>query len=102
VSKMNKILNGHLLDALIVLLSNSLVLADDRCFYEYKAKKDAPLRLHVGILETNQICDVNRELSKLQSRLETGGWTLIQVVKSFEKRPSDEQLQKYGQFIFKY
>ena len=99
---MNKILNGHLLAFIIVLFSNSLVLADDKCFYEYKAKKDDPLRLHVGILETNQTCDLNTELGKLQSRLETGGWRLIQVVKSFDKRPSDEQLQKYGQFIFKY
>lgn len=99
---MLKLFKMHILGMMFLAFSNTLVLAGDKCFYEYKAKQDDPLRLHVGILQTNHKCGANQAMAELRQRLDAGGWKLIQVVTSFEERPSNEQLQKYGHFIFKY
>lgn len=53
------------------------------CYADYKAKQDAPLRLHYGVAEIRGACAPGPAAQELAPRLARGGWTLLTVISVF-------------------
>lgn len=82
-----------------VLALTSAAQAD--CFVEYKAKRDAPLRLHYGILALPGGCPAMPD-EATAARLASAGWTLLTVVSSSETSPSAQQKANAGDFFLRF
>lgn len=90
-----------------LLLSAALALAcagaaQANCFADYKAKKDAPLRLHYGVAQLSGACDAGAASSELTPRLATEGWTLLQVQSVFGPEGLDQRKDSAGQFFLRF
>lgn len=68
---------------LALLLGTSLPAVAAGCYADYKAKQDAPLRLHYGVARIDGACDRNAARDQLQQRLSAQGWTLLNVLSVF-------------------
>lgn len=55
------------------------------CFADYKAKQDAPLRLHYGVMEVpDAVCEGAAQAAEVVAeRLGQAGWQLLAVVSVF-------------------
>ena len=90
----------HALLALpIVLLA---LPADAACFADYKAKQDAPLRLHYGTMEITGACNPGAAAAEAESRLARGGWTLLQLIGTFGESGLAERAQSAGAYHLRY
>ena len=69
-----------LIFACALLLSGT---AQARCYADYKAKRDNPLRLHYGVAEVSGACRRGAARDELEPRLARNGWTLLQVMTVF-------------------
>ncbi len=73
------------------------------CYVEYKAKQDSPLRLHYGVLSLNGDCPGKKAAARAaSSRLEAGGWTLLNIVGLSDKTPSDKKRANAGDFYLRF
>ncbi len=57
--------------------------ASAECYADYKAKQDAPLRLHYGVAKIQGQCAPGPATQELAPRLARGGWTLLTVLSVF-------------------
>ncbi len=74
----------------------------NNCFILYKAKKDNPLRLHVGIMEIERQC-VDTDIEVLsQQRLKPDGWSLLQIVNRLQKIDTKKLESDLGEYFLKY
>ena len=74
----------------------------DNCFVLYKAKKDNPLRLHLGLMEIERQCtDVDIEALS-QQRLKSDGWSLLQIVDRSQKIDTKNIESDLGEYFLKY
>jgi len=74
----------------------------DNCFILYKAKKDDPLRLHVGLMEIEQKC-TNADLEVLaEQRLRSDGWLLLKIVDRLQRTDTKKIESDLGEFFLKY
>lgn len=71
------------LPALALLLCAALP-AQAACYADYKAKMDAPLRLHYGVIELpDAACSRAAAAPEIARRIGRQGWTLLNVVSIF-------------------
>ncbi|MEX0286898.1 MAG: hypothetical protein AB3N23_20020 [Paracoccaceae bacterium] len=68
---------------LVGMLSGVALSASAECYADYKAKQDAPLRLHYGIAQIQGPCSAGAAAQELAPRLARGGWTLLTVMSVF-------------------
>lgn len=85
---------------LILWLTAGAASAD--CYADYKAKRDDPLRLHYGVSELRDGCDVRSAAVELRPRLERGGWQLLNVLGVFEEAGLDERKESAGEYFLRY
>lgn len=74
------------------------------CYADYKAKQDAPLRLHYGVMEiSDRACGNNRAAaSEIGPRLSRAGWTLLNVMGTFGPDGLKGRKASAGQFYLRY
>ena len=76
--------------------------ASAACFADYKAKQDDPLKLHYGVAEIAGDCTPENAAAQLTSRLEDGGWVLLNVLSVFDSSGLQERQDDAGQFYLRY
>jgi hypothetical protein len=78
--------------------------ADAACYADYKAKQDAPLRLHYGVAQVSDaVCGSNDAAKgELAPRLAADGWTVLNVVSTFGPEGLDERKASAGQYFLRY
>lgn len=86
--------------ALILLLSP--VTAHAACYADYKAKQDAPLRLHYGVAEITGPCTAVSAQAQLQTRLAQAGWTLLNVMSLFDASGLEQRKDSAGSNFLRY
>lgn len=92
----------HVLALLLLLTLAWPATAQAACYADYKAKQDAPLRLHYGVAEINGPCTVRSATQQLQSRLQSAGWTLLNVVSVFDDAGLAERKESAGPHFLRY
>jgi len=76
--------------------------AHAQCFADYKAKKDAPLRLHYGVAQIGGACSAGAAARELTPRLAAQGWTLLQVQSVFGPEGLDQRKNSAGQYYLRF
>lgn len=84
---------------LVILFAGT---ADARCYADYKAKRDQPLRLHYGVAELRGACNQRAAQSELRDRLSANGWTLLQVMSVFGPDGLDRRKASAGSYYLRY
>ncbi len=74
------------------------------CFADYKAKKDAPLRLHYGVIALpDAACrDAVRAQEEIARRIAAGGWQLLTVMGLFGPEGLAERRESAGAFYLRF
>ncbi len=73
------------------------------CFADYKAKQDAPLRLHYGVAQVSDAnCSPGNAESELAPRLAAGGWTLLNVLSTFGPEGLGERQASAGEYFLRF
>ena len=76
--------------------------AQAACYADYKAKQDAPLRLHYGVAKISGDCTPASADRELQARLAQAGWTLLNVVSVFDENGLAERKESAGPHFLRY
>ena len=76
--------------------------AQAQCLADYKAKKDAPLRLHYGVAQISGSCNAGTAARELTARLAAQGWTLLQVQSVFGPEGLDQRKNSAGQYYLRF
>lgn len=78
--------------------------ADAACYADYKAKRDAPLRLHYGVMEVAaERCARSAEIeTRVEERLRAGGWLLLQVMSVFGEDGLEDRKADAGEFYLRF
>ncbi len=76
--------------------------AQDPCFADYRAKQDAPLRLHYGTAEVPGECTIPAASAALEPRLTAAGWTLVDVLSVFGAEELSAREGDAGEFHLRY
>lgn len=92
----------HALTLMLLLALSWPATAQAACYADYKAKQDAPLRLHYGVAEIAEPCTVQSANSQLPSRLQQAGWTLLNVVSVFDDNGLAERKDSAGPHFLRY
>jgi hypothetical protein len=74
------------------------------CFADYKAKKDAPLRLHYGVIELPEpACRSPAQAeAEIARRVAAGGWQLLTVMGIFGPEGLAERQERAGDFFLRF
>lgn len=92
----------YLLLPLSLVIAAAATTAQAACYADYKAKQDAPLRLHYGVAQINGDCTVAAAQAELQPRLATNGWTLLNVLGVFDDAGLAERKDSAGEYYLRY
>ena len=88
--------------AVAMLLGLALPAQAD-CYADYKAKQDAPLRLHYGVAQvTDANCSKGGAEGELAPRLAADGWTLLNVLSTFGPEGLAERKASAGDYFLRY
>ena len=88
--------------ALLAMLALAVTDARAACYADYKAKQDAPLRLHYGVIELPEDpCTVEAAAVELEARL-ADDWQLLQVVGVFDETGLAEREASAGAYFLRY
>jgi hypothetical protein len=92
----------RLLTALILALAP--VSAQAACYADYKARQDAPLRLHYGVAQVSDgACgDPGAAGGEIAGRLAADGWTLLNVLSVFGPEGLDQRKDSAGPYFLRY
>ena len=74
----------------------------NECFVLYKAKKDNPLKLHLGLIQINGQCSAHDVEGITSKRLSSTGWKLLQIVKASSKIDTEKMESDLGDYFLKY
>ncbi len=77
-------------------------LAQAACYADYKAKQDAPLRLHYGVAEVGGACDAQSAAAQIAPRLSAQGWTLLTIISVFDEGGLAARKADAGQFFLRF
>lgn len=90
--------------SLAVALMLGLALpAQAECYADYKAKQDAPLRLHYGVAQVSDAnCSKGGAEGELAPRLTADGWTLLNVLSTFGPEGLAERKASAGDYFLRY
>lgn len=72
------------------------------CYADYKAKRDAPLRLHYGVIELHGECTLSAARAEIAPRLARQGWTLLNVISVFGPEGLAQRKDNAGQFHLRF
>jgi hypothetical protein len=73
------------------------------CFADYKAKRDAPLRLHYGVARiADQPCDRKSAERELRARLGSEHWQLLNIISTFGPEGLEERKASAGPYFLRY
>lgn len=89
----------------IILALGLLVLAvpaQAACYADYKAKKDDPLRLAYGVTQVSGDCTKQSVASALRPKLAADGWTLLNIVGTFDESGLEQRKGAAGDFFLRY
>lgn len=89
----------------IILALGLLVLAvpaQAACYADYKAKKDDPLRLAYGVTQVSGDCTKQSAASALRPKLAADGWTLLNIVGTFDESGLEQRKGAAGDFFLRY
>ena len=92
----------HALPLLLLAALCMPAAAQAACYADYKAKQDAPLRLHYGVAEISEPCTTASAQDQLQTRLAQAGWTLLNVVSVFDETGLAERKDSAGPHYLRY
>lgn len=92
----------HIFPFLVAAALTLPATAQAACYADYKAKQDAPLRLHYGVAEISGPCTTASARQQLQSRLAQAGWTLLNVVSVFDETGLAERKDSAGPHFLRY
>ena len=90
---------------MLTILATTLALAGTaqaQCYADYKAKKDAPLRLHYGVAQISGACDAGSAAAELGPRLAQDGWVLLQVQSVFGPEGLDQRKDSAGPYYLRF
>lgn len=73
--------------------------AQAECYADYKAKQDAPLRLHYGVAE---ISDCSNAEAELGPRLAANGWTLLTILSTFGPEGLEERKDSAAEYFLRF
>ncbi len=77
--------------------------ASAACYADYKAKRDAPLQLHYGVIELPEAACNDRDAeAEVALRIAADGWQLLAVLSIFEDDGLDSRAESAGQFNLRY
>lgn len=76
--------------------------AQAQCFVDYKAKQDAPLRLHYGIMEVSGPCRAGPARKQVRDRLQANGWKLLNVLGAFGPEGLQERRANAGAYYLRF
>lgn len=78
--------------------------ASAECFADYKAKQDAPLRLHYGVAQVSDAACGDKAIAQgeLTPRLASDGWTLLNVLSTFGPEGLPERKASAGDYYLRY
>jgi len=85
-----------------LLLLASATVAQAACYADYKAKQDAPLRLHYGVVEVRGDCSVASAERQLRDALADNGWQLLNVLGVFDDTGLDERKDSAGEYFLRF
>ncbi|APG48628.1 hypothetical protein [Phaeobacter porticola] len=93
--------------ALITGLSIGMVsyappVAAAECYADYKAKQDAPLRLHYGVIQLGGACRKPAAKAEISGRLSAAGWTLLNVLSIFGPDGLDQRKADAGSYFLRF
>lgn len=100
VGSMKQILAIPLCAALLILVAPAW--ASEKCYADYKAKQDNPLRLHYGVMRLDGPCDRTSAQSEVASRLSREGWVLLNVLSVFGKDGLNERKDSAGRYFLRF
>lgn len=72
------------------------------CFVLYKAKKNNPLKLHLGLMQVNEPCSGNSLEIVVSNRLKPSGWLLLKIVNTTESIETEKMKSDLGDYFLKY
>lgn len=74
------------------------------CYADYKAKQDAPLRLHYGVVRLpDRACGSKGAASQeIAGRIGGAGWTLLNVVSIFGPEGLDQRKGSAGEYFLRF
>lgn len=76
--------------------------ASAACYADYKAKRDAPLRLHYGVVEVPEAeCSPEGAAAALAARL-GDGWQLLEVMSVFGDEGLEQRRASAGDYFLRY
>jgi len=87
----------------VALMLGLALPAQAECYADYKAKQDAPLRLHYGVAQvTDANCSKGGAEGELAPRLAADGWTLLNVLSTFGPEGLAERKASAGDYFLRY
>lgn len=89
----------------IILTLGLVVLAvpaQAACYADYKAKKDDPLRLAYGVTQVSGDCTKKSAANALRPKLAADGWTLLNIVGTFDESGLEQRKGAAGDFFLRY
>ena len=80
------------------------LMAHADCYVDYKAKRDAPLKLAYGVSQVSDaVCgDKKAEHRELAPKLQAAGWTLLKIVSNFGPEGLEQRKASAGDFYLRY
>lgn len=101
-----RVIYGHMKQILFSLLSAGLLIAGSAaaqaaCYADYKARRDNPLQLHYGVMEVSS-CDRGAAQGEVEARLARNGWTLLNVLGTFDESGLEQRKANAGQFYLRF
>lgn len=72
------------------------------CYADYKAKQDNPLRLHYGVAAIKGPCSASAAAAELAPRLAAQGWTLLNILSTFDEGGLDQRKSSAGQNYLRF
>jgi hypothetical protein len=95
-----------LLKASVAALAFALIFAgaaQAECYADYKAKQDAPLRLHYGVIALpDNACSAGAAAGVIAPRLAQQGWTLLNVLSIFGPEGLAERKASAGAYFLSF
>jgi hypothetical protein len=74
------------------------------CYADFKAKRDAPLRLQYGVIQLSDGACKNRgqAAAEVAARIGRDGWQLLNVMSVFGPEGLQQRKQRAGDFFLRY
>lgn len=72
------------------------------CYADYKAKQDAPLRLHYGVAAIDGPCTLDAAEDELSERLNDAGWKLLAILDIFDDTGLAERMDSAGEYFLRF